>query len=312
MNNRCLCFENIYANTTNLQPTHFSAQLVLPLSMKLGEGPLWDFHRQLLFFVDISARQLHYYDPRRQHHGYHQFHQMPTALGLQTNQSLLIALEHAVAQFVPEAGTLTPYQELDIDAQQLRTNDAKVGPDGCFYLGTMDRKKQNPVANLWRVAPHGEATSLLSHQTIANGMAWSPDQQTMYFIDSPTRKVQAYDFNRATGTMERPRTLVETAEDEGIPDGMTVDVEGHLWVAHNGGGFVARYHHSTGELLAKVNVPAPLVTCCAFGGHNYQTLYITTACEGLDEEQRQHHPQSGGLFAVQPPWYGQPTFSFGE
>lgn len=295
-----------------MQPTLLSAQLALDLSLQLGEGPLWDFHRQRLFFVDINARQLHYYDAAHGQHGYYQFDRMPTALALQPDSSLLIALEDCLAYFVPETGKLTLWWELDLDPQQVRTNDGKVGPDGCYYLGTMDREQQHPTAALYRLTPDRKSTRLLNDQVIPNGPTWSTDYRTMYYTDSPTRTVQAYDFDPTAGTIAHPRTLVEVAEGEGVPDGMTIDTEGHLWVAHNGAGYVACYHGITGERLAKVSVPAPQVSCCTFGGPDYQTLYITTARGGLSDEQLQRHPQSGSLFTVRPPWHGQATNSFGN
>ena len=296
---------------TTMQPILLSAQPALSLTLRLGEGPLWDDHRQRLFFVDINARQLHYYDEQQQQHGYYQFHRMPSALGVLHDRSLLVALEDCLARFVPETNELTTMWEMDIDTEQVRTNDAKVGPDGCYYLGTMDRKKKHPVAALYRIAPDGKFTCLLSHRTISNGITWSSDHRTMYYIDSPTRTVQAYDFDTTSGTIAHSRTLVEVSDREGIPDGMTIDTENHLWVAHNGAGYVARYHGHTGVLLAKVNVPAPHVSDCTFGGADYQTLYITTARDGLSDEQLRQYPQSGSLFAVRPPWSGRATFSFG-
>ena len=295
-----------------MPPLHLQADLVLPLTMQLGEGLFWDFYRQQLFFLDINARQLHYYHPKSEQHGFYQLDKMPTALAMQQDRSLLVALEDCLARFVPETGKLTPWWELDLDPQQVRTNDGKVGPDGCYYLGTMDREQQHPTAALYRLTPDRKSTRLLSDQTIPNGPTWSTDHRTMYYTDSPTRTVQAYDFDVVSSTIAHPRTLVEVAEGEGIPDGMTIDTEGHLWVAHNGAGYVARYHGTTGELLAKVQVPAPQVSCCTFGGPDYQTLYITTAREGLSDEQLRQYPQSGSLFTVRPPWYGQATFSFGN
>ena len=200
---------------------------------------------------------------------------------------------------------------MDIDSERVRTNDARVGPDGCCYVGTMDREQQRSIAALYRVTPGGRWECLLDDCTISNGITWSSDGRTMYHVDSPTRTVQAYDFDAITGSITRPRPLVQCAEDQGVPDGMTIDAEGHLWVAHNGAGYVARYHHGTGALLARVTVPAPQVSSCTFGGVDYRTLYITTARTGLSDEALAQSPLSGSLFAVRPPWFGQATFSFG-
>ena len=294
-----------------MSTTTYQAKPVLDLKMQLGEGPFWDTHRQRLFFVDINARRLHYYNPGSKQHGFHQLNRMPTALAMQKDYSLLVALEDRLDCFVPETGQISPQWEAPIKSKEVRTNDGRVGPDGRYYIGTIDREHKRPVAALYRVEPDGSFHLLLSDRTISNGIAWSLDHQTMYYIDSPTHSVQAYDFDETTGNITHERTLVETDQDEGVPDGMTIDGAGHLWVAHHGAGYVARYHGRTGKLMAKVEVSAPNVSSCTFGGADYQTLYITTAREGLSDEQLEQYPLSGGLFAIELPQPGSASFSFG-
>lgn len=293
-----------------MSTTTYQAKLVLDLKMQLGEGPFWDVHRQRLFFVDINAQRIHYYNPDSKQHGFHQLNRMPTALAMQKDHSLLVALEDCLARFVPETGQITLQWETPIKPKEVRTNDGQVGPDGRYYIGTMDREYKRPVAALYRVEPNGSFHLLLSDRTISNGIAWSSDHQTMYYIDSPTHTVQAYDFDKATGNITHEQTLVEIGQDEGVPDGMAIDAAGHLWVAHHGAGYVARYHGHTGKLMAKVEVPAPNVSSCTFGGVGFQTLYITTAREGLSDEQLEQYPLSGGLFAIEPPQPGRASFSF--
>lgn len=289
----------------------YQALLVLDLKMQLGEGPFWDAYRQRLFFVDISSHRLHYYIPGSEQYGFYQLNRMPTALAMQKDHSLLIALEDRLDRFVPETGRVTLQWKMPIKPKEVRTNDGQVGPDGRYYIGTMDREHKRPVAALYRVEPNGRFHLLLSDRTVSNGIAWSLDHQTMYYIDSPTHTVQAYDFDKTTGNITHEQTLVKIDQDEGIPDGMAIDAAGHLWVAHHGTGYVARYHGRTGKLMAKGEVPAPNVSSCTFGGADFQTLYITTAREGLNEEQLEQYPLSGGLFAIQPPQPGKASYSFG-
>ncbi len=287
----------------------YQAELVLDLHMQLGEGPLWDFNRNLLFFVDIKGKHIHRYDPQNQQHRSYQMDQMPTALAVLEDKNLLVALEDRLVRFVPETGEVTEILKPGIDHHKVRTNDGAAGPDGRYYIGTMDWDEQNPIAVLYRIEADGRVAALLQHQTIANGITWSANHQTMYYIDSPTHRVQAFDFDMAQGTISQARALVTVAKDQGVPDGMTIDMEGHLWVAHNGAGYVARYHHQTGEMLAQVHVPTTQVSSCAFGGPDYRTLYLTTGYNSLNEKQQEKYPHSGGLFAINLSEQGRATFS---
>lgn len=146
--------------------------------------------------------------------------------------------------------------------------------------------------------------------TISNGLAWSRDASTLYYIDTPTRAVAAFDYDRARGTVSGRRVAIEVPETMGSPDGMTIDAEGRLWIAQWDGGCVGRWDPTSGRLLERIPVPARRVTSCAFGGPALEDLYITTARTGLDERSLAEEPLAGGLFRVRPGVAGIPAVPF--
>jgi sugar lactone lactonase YvrE len=141
---------------------------------------------------------------------------------------------------------------------------------------------------------------MLDSVSISNGIVWTKDKKTMYYNDTPTGTVQAFDYDDKTGAISNRRVVVRIARGGGGPDGMTIDADGNLWVALWGSGTVGKFDPRTGQLLQKVIVPAPNVSSCAFGGKNLDILYITTARAWMNEEKLKQFPLSGGLFAVKP------------
>lgn len=141
---------------------------------------------------------------------------------------------------------------------------------------------------------------MIDDVTISNGIVWSQDKTRMYYIDTPTQKVMAYDYDNETGKISNPEVAVNIPDGLGYPDGSTMDSEGMLWIAMWGGQAVTRWNPETGKLLERITIPALNVTSCAFGGRNLETLFITTARAGMSEEQISRFPESGGLFKIKP------------
>ena len=153
--------------------------------------------------------------------------------------------------------------------------------------------------------------SKLKNLTISNGMAWSSDKKTFYFIDSPTNKVFAFDYFIENGDITNKRVEVEIPPSLGVPDGMTIDEEDGLWVALWGGGKVIRLDPASRMVVQTINLPVPNVTCCTFGGKDLDELYITTAREGLTREEILKFPLSGSLFKAKVPFKGIKASLFG-
>lgn len=203
-----------------------------------------------------------------------------------------------------EDGAVTRLTEDLADASVIRMNDGKVDPRGRFFAGTMAYDESPGVASFY--AYDGAVREVLDGVTISNGLGWSPDHRTMYYIDTPTRRVDAFDYDEETGAVRNRRPLFEV---DGDPDGMTVDDEGLLWVAVWGGGEVRRYEPS-GKLAARVRVAATNTTSCCFGGPDGGTLFITTSRQDLTPEQERAEPDAGRVFHVSPGVTGPPATTF--
>jgi sugar lactone lactonase YvrE len=183
------------------------------------------------------------------------------------------------------------------DGAVLRFNDGKVDPWGRFLAGTMDQDEAKPNGTLYMLSADHSVVPLLQNVSISNGLAWTADRSTLYYIDTPTGRVDAFAVDPGTGTLTARRPVVEV--EGGSPDGMTIDDEGCLWVAIWDGGRVDRYS-PTGRLLEVLRVPeGGHVSSAAFGGPNMSTLFVTTAGGGLSPEERARAPHAGDLFAFE-------------
>ena len=191
-----------------------------------------------------------------------------------------------------------------------RFNDGKCGPDGRFLAGTMDNAEQQASGAFYSLDPDGRLKTLLTGVGISNGLAWSPDHLTLYYIDTPTSQVKAFDYDLQSGAIANPRTVVYVPPSLGWPDGMTTDADGNLWVALWGGAAITVWNPENGELRQKIDFPAKNVSSCAFGGAGLNELYITTARKGLTQAELQAYPASGNLFRIQTDVTGSPTFAF--
>ncbi len=276
-----------------------SADLLLDTTSTLGEGPVWDWKNKLLFWVDIEGGLLHCYNPIGQEHQKWTFGQMLGAVVPTENSTLLLALETGLALFEPNTETLTKLSVLVNDLPELRYNDGKVGPNGNFWIGSMHKQLVPNSGNLYRVDHNLSVTQVISQTTISNGMAWTADHKQFYYIDTATQQVVQFHFDKNTSEIANRQVVITIPESAGAPDGMAIDEEGMLWIAHWGGFAVRRWNPHTGEVIEKIQLPAPNVTSCCFGGAHLDTLYITTARSGLSESQIKEFPQSGGLFAFQ-------------
>jgi sugar lactone lactonase YvrE len=287
------------------------AELLLDLRLQLGEGPAWDARRRVLYFVDIHAGGLHVFDPRDETHHLHPLGEPLGCLAPTAADGLILALQSGFACFDPADGTLTRLVSPEPHLPGNRFNDGKCDPAGRFLAGTMDDAEQAACGSLYSLAPDGRLKTLLTGLRISNGLTWSPDYRTFYFIDTPTRLVMAYDYDLETGDLANPRPVVRVPEALGWPDGMTADAEGMLWVALWGGAQVTRWDPLRGRLLASIRLPALNVTSCVFGGAALGELYITSARKGMRADQLKDYPLSGGLFCLATDTSGLPTFAFG-
>lgn len=287
-----------------------TAELVLDAQAKLGEGPFWHGRERVLYWVDIESKILNIFDPRdRTNRRIH----LPSRVGTAAptrGRDILVALEDGIYRLNTESEALSKIVDPEPDRADNRFNDGKCSPEGRFWAGTMSLERKIGAANLYCLHPDGRIEKKLTDITTSNGLAWSADGTTMYYIDTKKQNVRAFDYDPATGNIANERVIIEVPEEMGHPDGMTIDSEGTLWVALFYGGGVSRWDPVTGTLIEKYDVGAKNVTACTFGGDDLSTLYITTARAGTSAEELTHYPSAGGVFALEPGVSGQPAFEF--
>jgi sugar lactone lactonase YvrE len=252
----------------------------------LGEGPTWDGER--LLWIDILGARLHTYDPVSGHRTVRVLDQHVGAVKPRAGGGLVLNLRDGVALLDPDDTFRWLHHE---PVPGRRANDAAVAPDGSLWAGTMRYDEAPGGGTLSRVTGDGTHHTVLDDVAVSNGTGWSPDGRLMYYVDSPTRRVDVFDHEN--GQISGRRTFVAVEDAAGFPDGLTVDAEGCVWVALWDGGAVRRYTPD-GELDRVITLPTPRVTACAFGGPDLTDLYITTARVGLDAP----HPVAGSLLVV--------------
>lgn len=254
----------------------------------VGEGPLWDGARSVLWWVDIKGRRLHRTDPAdAAHDAAWDLPGQPGCLACCADGSLLIALQAGIARFDPDRGALSAALPFETDRPGNRSNDGKPGPDGAFWVGTMpDAWEGRFTGGLWRLAPGAPPRRVFDGIGCANALCWSPDRRTLYFADSRRRRVMAHEFDAATGAAQPGRVLLDLAAtplglpDAAVPDGATVDDLGRVWIAIWDGGCILVLAPD-GELVRRLDLPARRPTCPAFGGPGLETLFVTSASYGL-------------------------------
>jgi len=285
-------------------------ELVLDARAELGEGPIWHAQRQVLYWVDILKCQVHIYNPATKRDRAISVGQFVGTVVPRKAGGVMVALQRGFARLDLNTEMLDFIADPEADKPGNRFNDGKCDPAGRFWAGTMPIEGSEPTGSLYCLHANLTVKKMLSPVINSNGIAWSLDKKTMYYIDSPRLIVDAFDFDNATGNIANRRTAITIPPGIGFPDGCTLDAEGMLWIAHWGGSRVTRWNPATGELLDTLPVPATNVTACAFGGPNLDRLYITSARVGLDNAALRQNPHEGGLFVAQPGVTGLEAFEF--
>jgi len=286
--------------------------LVLDARARLGEGPAWDARSKTLWWVDILGRTIHAFSPLDGSDRSLDPGGMPGCVVPAADGRLVAAVDRTLVRLDPHNGARSVLTQVEPESPGNRFNDGKCDPSGRLLAGTMDMSERAASGALYSFTLEDGLRTLLTGVRISNGLAWSPDNGTLYYIDTPTRQVRAFDYDLAGGQIANPRTVITIPEDLGWPDGMTIDSQGNLWIAMWGGAQLTVWDPGTGRLLQRFPVPAPHVTSCAFAGPDLRDLYITTARQGLDEAQLAAHPLSGGLFRLRPGVAGLPAHHFGN
>ncbi|GEO10258.1 SMP-30/gluconolactonase/LRE family protein [Segetibacter aerophilus] len=278
----------------------------------LGEGPVWDYKQNRLLWVDIVEGHIHQFTPSTQLFKTFSVGEMVGAVAL-SDDKLIAATKSGFSFIDLESEVVENIIDPEAHIAGNRFNDGKCDPAGRFWAGTLPLTEDHPGGALYTLKPDLSVEKKIDSVSISNGIAWSIDHKTFYFIDSPTLQVVSYEYDKETGSLANRKIIIEMDAIEGFPDGMTIDTEGMLWIAHWGGWKVARWNPMTGEKLMQIDLPVSQVTSCTFGGENYEDLYITSASIRLTQEQLQKEPLAGSVFVIRDCGFaGMPTFEFGR
>jgi sugar lactone lactonase YvrE len=269
----------------------------------LGEGPHWDESAGELLWVDITQGRLHAWSPPYDVRTQTLDDEVSAVIPRATGRGHVVATGHRLV--LRDGDTESVLAVVEDDLPDNRFNDCKCDPQGRLWAGTMSKTRTPGTAALYRLAPGGELERVIAGTTISNGLAWSPSGDTMYFIDSTTRRIDVFDFDGATGDITNRRPLIEIDPNDGLPDGMTVDVEGGIWVCLFGGAAIRRYG-SDGTLEDSIALPTSNPTSPAFGDPDFRTLYITTARHRLSPAQLATEPLAGAVLTLDPGVSGLP------
>ena len=280
------------------------------LRNRLGEGAIWHARTGRLYWVDIVGHTVHGYEPATGRTFTALVGESVGTVVPTRRSEVLVALQSRFAFLDLAQARLTPFPVGPLLSSDHRFNDGKCDSAGRLWVGSMAVEATLGDGQLWCLLPELRAEPRRLNLTIPNGIAWSRDGRTLYHIDSPTQRVEAFAFDPVDGALSAPRTLREFAPGEGSPDGMTIDAEGLLWVALWDGWRVVRLDPVTGGTRDAIPLPVQRPTSCAFGGPALDTLYITSASLGLTTEQQAAQPLAGAVFEIKPGVAGVPAQEF--
>ncbi|MEN8116467.1 MAG: SMP-30/gluconolactonase/LRE family protein [Bacteroidota bacterium] len=287
-------------------------ELVIDSKSELGEGALWNPETGELLWIDIKGKILNFFNPVIGNNKEMFTGQMIGTVVPTESGEVLVALQNGIYWFNAETGSKTLIIDPEAHLPDNRFNDGKCDPSGRFWAGTMSTKGEKEVGALYRLDADSSIHKMVENVSISNGIVWSLDRTKMYYIDTPTQKVMAYDYNDETGEISNPKVAVNVPEEMGSPDGMTIDSEGNVWVALWGGYAVGCWNPVTGKLLRTIKVPAKNVTSCAFGDDDLGALYITSARTGTNDDELKKVPNAGGVFKIRPGVKGVEAFFYND
>lgn len=281
---------------------------VAELRCTLGEGPRWHAGEGALYLVDITEQRLHRLDVETGVVRTRRFDQPVGCFAFRASGGFVLAMADGFALIDDFDGPVRAFgDQVEAEKPWTRFNDGRTDPQGRFWAGTRDGGKLHKDAALYRLDPDSAVTRMLEGGLTANGLAVSPDSRTLYWTDTPTYRIDAFDFDASTGAVANRRPFASFPEGHGRPDGGSVDEDGCYWAALYAGRRVVRLSPA-GEVLEEVSIPATNVTMPCFGGADRRTVFVTTAAEGEPDPQR--FPQAGGVFSFRVETPGLPETPF--
>jgi sugar lactone lactonase YvrE len=284
-------------------------ELVWDSRCGVAESPVWDAANRRLLFCDINGKKINALAVDGGARVSWDFPECVGSFGLCRSGRLVVALRHRVVLFDPKTKAVTELTQSVDEPATNRLNDGKVGPDGAFWVGSMDENSpRQPLGSLYRVTADGQIEKRSEGYAVSNGLAWSPDGRIMYHSDSTSAIIEAWDFVPATGGMSRHRVIARLTNEDGRPDGAAMDVNGNYWSAGPSAACINCFS-PTGQLLKKLSFPVPGPTMVCFAD---DVMYVTSLREGKSPEILAQFPTLGGLFSGPAPAKGAPVAVFAD
>ena len=294
------------AHLLNGLPKMINAEQLTDSIAYHGEGPFWDARTKRLLMLDVLVGDVVAFDEDGNVKRYDLPSPVATVIRRRTSGGFVIATEREVIVADEDFTTFENIVSLDT-SPLLRTNDGGCDLSGAFIIGTMSYAASEAKGSVYRISSDGSIQELKSGVTISNGVQWSRNGEKVFYIDTPTRRVDSFEVDVETGVWSDQHCHIEIEERFGFPDGMAIDVEGGLWIAMWGGGAVNHYN-SSGHLQESIVIPGvSQVSSCAFGGTDNRTLFITTSRQGIPDDEE---PRAGAVFAIEVATPGANTFEF--
>lgn len=284
---------------------------IADVKCRIGEGPVYDERSDRLYFVDIVNRTVYGRHLASGETATWSFDSEVGSIGLAASGRLVVALRHSVVLFDPASGAQQEICKIEREFEhRTRLNDGRVGPDGAFWVGSMDdRPEKEAIASLYRVDPSGSVEVKVEGLVISNGLAWTAGGETMFHADTRGVWIDRWSFDRSSGAISWRTRIATPSDEEGRPDGGSCDVEGYYWSAGVSAGRINRFSQH-GQLFEWFATPVVGPTMVVFGGSDFRTLFMTSLREGRGEEALRDKPQTGGLHAAEAPVAGFPSWRF--
>ncbi len=298
-------------------PGEFDVLQFTPLNQvrcALGESPVYDLRRDTLWYCDIVGKTIHAFDLKRTAARQWTFASEVTSLGLARSGRLVVALREVVGLFDPANEVFTEIAAIERDRPETRLNDGKVGPDGAYWVGTMDdvdRPVKQPIGSLYRVSGDGAVETKVDGLCIANGIAFTADGRTLFLSDTRGPWIDRWDCDPRTGALSGRTRIAKLDDAEGRPDGGATDVAGCYWSAGVSAARLNRFA-ADGTLVASYRLPVAAPTMPCFGGEDLKSLFVTSLRRGRSPELLARYPLTGITIMARSPVAGTPVALFAD
>ena len=276
---------------------NMEVECILQAHDRFGESPVWSSTEAALYWVDVTSPAVRRWRPST---GELRTWPMPEdigSIGLRRAGGLIAGMRSGLYRIDLATGAVAPVAAPETANPDTRFNDGKCDRAGRFWSGTLDDRNFTPIGALYRLDADGACHRMADGFVLVNGIAWSPDDRTMYVADSRREVVHAWDFDIASGEIDNQRPFISTEDIPGRVDGATVDRDGCYWCAHVRGGEVAQYDPD-GQRMRRIRLPVRYPLMCTFGGAALDTLFVTTSTALVTPEEAESQPLAGALFAI--------------